>query len=501
MRPNGSKAGATIALYALFAILAIYLPLNTRGSFQFTERQGWLNYDMLADALLAKQFHLKLEVDPRRLQAEDPRDPSHPSPYLVDAIIWDAKYYFQHEPLPGILHAFWKTVTGLPCRTGLLVVLSASGVLIILAMLLLKLRRRFFAGTPWWIFWYVWTSFSLSAVQLYIVSRPVIYNEAVAMGSLFSLAGVLCIVSALNPEVMPFTGEYQAGELTGCNPQATCSVPFSQEVFGNGLRRYGLCALAGCCFGAAVCSRASLIVYPVSLFACSVALRPLPSLQPREYARLCFVFIFPLTLFVLSLLAYNFLRFGNPFDFGRGSVIFPSHGQYLYVTLGDNFFRLQHVPYQLYHYLLLLPDFHDSFPFVRMPAVSFNFEQSGILVQRELVCSIFVLMPVLILILPTPFILRYGQLDGRLSFVMISLAVTAAAVLGLLTFVVRSAIRYIYDFAPLLFVLAYCNLSYLWDWMQRSFYRKMVTTAALVFLFAMTVLSGLLMGVKTSLHG
>jgi len=68
--------------------------------------------------------------------------------------------------------------------------------------------------------------------------------------------------------------------------------------------------------------------------------------------------------FLAMLMTYNYLRFSSFLDFGRGHVILPWHQDYLYCIIGGNFFRLEHVPYQLSGYLFALPQLLSSFPFI-----------------------------------------------------------------------------------------------------------------------------------------
>ncbi len=306
-----TKAGKIILLYTCLLLVAVYLPLITKGSFQFNEIPGFPNYDMLASAFLSKQLHLKQEVDPRRLQAENPLDPSHPSPFQFDTVIWKEKYYLQHEPFPALLHAAWTALTGRPCTTGVMIFLSVSGVLIILSLLLMNLNRWYFKYSPPWIFWGIWTSFSLSSVQLYMVSRPVIYHEAIAMGSLLSLSGILFVMIALHADN----------------------------------KRTALLALAGSCFGAAVCCRASLIFYPITLLASIIAFRLFQKKRYKDIfqATLACIFFSGYIYFDITFIQFpkiwksNGLR-EKPFDFPviRGLSLFHLGEKHLQIKTCPN---------------------------------------------------------------------------------------------------------------------------------------------------------------------
>lgn len=448
-----------ILLFTCLLLVAVYLPLITKGSFQFNEIPGFPNYDMLASAFLSKQLHLKQEVDPRRLQAPNPLDPSHPSPFKFDTVIWKGKYYLQHEPFPALLHAAWTALTGRSCTTGVMIFLSVSGVLIVLALLLLNLNRWYFKSAPPWIFWGIWTSFSLSSVQLYMVSWPAIYHEAISMGSLFSLSGILFTMIALHSDN----------------------------------KRVGLIALAGSCFGAAVCCRASLIFYPITLLATIIAVRIFQKKHYKDIFRLFLPLLFFLGFFVLILFTYNFLRFGNPMDFGRNYLMFLSYEDYHYAILGKNTFRLKHVPIQLYLYLVSLPNISDAFPFFQIPyETRIRIDDALIVSQR--ICSIFLLIPIQILIFPTPFLYRYIKTKDDLSFLTNYFVVASASIFGLLTLFHYATVRYVYDFAPILFVIAFCNFCVYWDRIQGNPKKERIAQVIFACLISATILSGLLVG-------
>ncbi len=138
---------ALIALL-LILLLTFYCFLSTKGSFEFREIQNLMNYDMLAEALLSGQLHLKLEMDPDRAKAPDPSDPELPFHGLTDAIAFKGKYYLLQQPLPAAFHAIWTVFTGRSLATGIGVIANASGCLILLGLILLKIRSTFLLRLP-----------------------------------------------------------------------------------------------------------------------------------------------------------------------------------------------------------------------------------------------------------------------------------------------------------------------------------------------------------------
>jgi hypothetical protein len=453
-----------IVCTACMILLVIYAALDTKGSFNFHEPPGFMNYGMLAEAFVAGQLHLKQKVDPERLKSTDPLDPSTPYPFTFDAIIWDGKYYFHHEPLPGLIRAMILYTTGFALPTGAIVVTFVLGVLILLGELLCLIRRLYFPECPAWMIWYIWLSFALSGAQLYIASRPVVYHEAVAAGCFFVLAGSTLLVHGLSGA--------RHGVATLC--------------------------LAGICFGAAVACRASLVLYPVSFLLTFLAWSAIRRESLSITTQWALSFASPVFLWSAGLLAYNYLRFGNCLDFGKSHVIFPGYPVYLYLSSGGNFFSWKHVPYHLYHYLFSLPWIVGKFPFLRYPFE--EFWANGAYLVRELVCSVFITTPVLLLSLPFPFLFRRACVRDRLSLILVFFGVSSLAVLALLSAWFWAAARYYYDLTPILFILAFCNLAVFWDRIATSPRRKALAKVVLSLLFMGNVLMGLLLGLTGTMQ-
>ena len=383
---------------------------------------------------------------------------------MFDSIIWSGKYYFQHEPLPALIRVIFLYTTGLTIPTGAVVITFALGVFILLGALLSLMRRHYFPESPAWMLWYIWLSFALSGIQLYIVSRPVVYHEAVAEGCFFVLAGCTLLVSGLS-----------------------------------GARRgFMIPCLAGLCFAVAVACRALLVLYPVSFFLSFLAF---PALRRESVAATigwALSFAAPVALSIAGLFAYNYLRFGDCLDFGKCHVIFWSYPEYLYFSVGGNFFSWKHVSYHLYHYLLSFPSTVSKFPFLRYPYEAFWI--NGTYMIKQLVCSVFVTMPILLLSLPSPLLIRRLQTKDKLALIVIFFGVSSVAILAALSSFIGAAARYYYDFTPILFVLAFCNLAVFWDRVTTGSRSKTIARVVLSLLFIGNLLMGLLLGLTGTIE-
>ncbi len=441
-------------------LLILYVALDTRGSFRFQERPGYITYEMLAEAFVAGQLHLKQPVDPARLRSPDPLDPSTPYPAMSDLIIWKGRYYFSREPLPGLIRAIFLYKTGFAIPTGVVVVTFTFGALLLLGALLWMMRRQFFPESPGWMLWYIWISFALSGTQLYISSRPVVYNETVAEGCFFILAGCPLLVHALSAARHKL--------ITAC--------------------------LSGMCFGAAVACRALLVLYPACFLVIFLILSAIRRESIKTTIEWALSFGVPVAFWVAALLAYNYLRFGDPLDFGNSHVLFPLYSQFRYINVGGHYFSWKHVPYQLYYFLLSLPLIVNRFPYLRYPFEAFWTD--GIYLYRERVCSMFIAMPVLLLCLPLPFFFKHLQTKDRLFLILVFFGLSSLAILGVLSFSFGATARYYYDFTPILFVLAFCSLAVFWDRLTVSPRRKTLARAILSLLFVGNLFMGLLLGLS-----
>jgi hypothetical protein len=454
-----------IILSFSLAFLALYLAINTRFSFELSELKHYvINYDLLADAFLSGQLHLEKKVDPGRLNSPDPRDPSTPYPFWPDAIIWDGKYYVQHEPFPAVIHALWKVSTGLPLFSGAVVLIAAFGNLLLLGLLMWKIRDSFLPQAPSWIFFFTWVSFGLCGPQLYMVSRPIIYHEAISLGSLFVLSGTVMMLFSWTAS----------------------------------RRRTLLLVLAGLFLGAAVACRITLVIYPICYVLGLLAFSWLRRESIFDIVTRTICFSAPVLIFCMLLLLHNYLRFGSFLDFGRGHIIFPWYQDYLYCTLGGNFFRLQHVPYQLTGYLFALPRLLSSFPFI---GYSDSFIMNAdVYVVRMPDCSMFIMAPFLLLSTLVPVSLKYVKIREPLFQVLTLCACSPVIVFASLTFFMGATPRYLYDFTPLAFCSIFCGLSVVWTRGRLGHRTRGAAVMALCVIFILNVYAGIPLCLNSEFH-
>ncbi len=268
-----------LALQALVAWL--YVWFATAGTYGFAHRETDDYYDLLADAFLAGQLHLTVEPSPRLLQLPNPYDPAQNGPHrLRDASLYNGRYYLYWGPVPGLVHAAWKGLTGLPLGDGAGTLLFGLAGCLAFFMLARALRELAAPETPGWLVGMVYLCYAFGGVSLYLQVRADIYKEAILAGTSFTLAGLYIWLRAL-------AGRGPLG------PQL---------------------ALAGLLFGLGFGSRFTLLSYAAG--AGLVLVWQAARAPARATVSALLAFGLPAAGVLALLLLYNQARFGSPTEFG-----------------------------------------------------------------------------------------------------------------------------------------------------------------------------------------
>ena len=417
---------SAIVVISIFLLGFAYFAMNTRGTFRFYEVPRFPNYHMLAEAFLSGRLSLDIPVHPERLKYKYPADPFLPYPIVLDTIIFHGKTYFLQGPLPAAIRALALAVAGLRIPTGVMVIFPALGCFLLIGFMLHRVRKRFLPDSPIGILLLVWALFGLSGTQLYMVSRPIVYHEAIAWGGFLALCGAALVT-----------------------------------LFLTGKPRFRLLVFAGGFFGAAIASRGTFIFYPACFFLALGSYFVIKRNSAGSTVLKLAGFSFPTAVFVTLILAYNYLRFDNPFDFGIKHLctlkVFFQYG-----CIEGGFFRTAHVPYNLYNWFLRLPSFTAEFPFIEYPYVGFMHDGS-VLNVVEKVTSFFYMVPMLITTAASPWIARKMRHELEFMTLFAAFLLSSATPFFFLSFFVLAVARYLYDFTPLLFPIVFVSLAVIWE--------------------------------------
>ena len=252
-------------------------------------------YDQLARSFRAGHIDLATRPDSSLLALSNPYDPDarkgipglqvEQPGTIWDMSLYDGRVYLYWGPAPALLLSAIKFVYPAQVGDQVLTFAFLLGSFLFQALLLIKIRSRFFPSASAWtlIAGILLAGFINPAPWL--LNIPRIYEAAIAAGQFFLMGGLYFAFMGLDrPVLSPW--------------------------------RLALAALA---WGCAVGSRATLAI-PVAFLGVMVLLRLLlsPDRAQALRARLAPVgaFGFPFLAGAILLAWYNFVRFGSVFEFG-----------------------------------------------------------------------------------------------------------------------------------------------------------------------------------------
>lgn len=288
-----------------------------------------LQYELLAEALAHGSTALEIEPEPALTALENPYDvdarTASGANYIWDSVYYQGHFYVYFGVVPVLL--FYLPVyllTGHHIDTA--TVCLAVGLLFILgcALLLRAVLRRWFpkASTAAWLIG------MLAAVFLGgmpgLLGRPDIYEIAIACAVMFTVWGFSLWITASRPcshrRLLLLAGSTCLALVAGCRPQVTLLSVLMLPLFG---REYLL---------------------EKKLFSKKGA---------ADFA----IALLPYILAAAGLMAYNYVRFGSPFEFGAN---------YNLTSLDMTGRALQpgRIPQAVWNYLLASPIYIPIFPFL-----------------------------------------------------------------------------------------------------------------------------------------
>ena len=344
-------------------------------------------YQLLADAFGAGQTSLLVKPAPEMLALPDPYDPEANANYrLHDASLYRGKYYLYFGPTPAlVLFLPVRLLTGLALPSRAAVGLFCDFGFACSCLLLFLLARNEKWEMPEWLGAAAVLSMATVPGVAFLLIRPSFYEVAISGAYCFSMAGFLLTAWA---EARPLR-----------------------------------LAAAGLCFGLAAGCRpdAALI---------AVVMTAIAGLRFRRQPGSALAFAAPVAFCGVALAAYNYARFGSPFEFGIKYILlanradFQEHFGNALATVLPSIYGLLAAPTNL----------------------------------QPLAPSMGILRfaPIAILGLAAPAVLPMVRRSGT-RLAIAGMYLSAIGVLILLAFMGFVLGRYTVDFAPPLVCLAWCG--------------------------------------------
>lgn len=386
----------------------------------------WDYYRLLVRGF--RQGHLHLDYAPPRelIALADPYDPEQNAPYrLGDASYYKGRYYLYFGPTPAVtLMLPYALLTGRELPTGAAIYLFYLVTLGAMTGLWLAIRARYFPNSAAWIGAAGILGLGFATHLLTLLRRPMWWELAIVGGIAFTWLALVAVYRALH----------------GSRP------------------RWAMAA-AGLCLGLAVGSR------PVCLFATPILLAPLwrawrerrGESGPEEVRRgstwrqLALAAAVPLAACGVALMAYNYARFDNPFEFGQNYQLSGAYESKL------PHFRFAYVPHNAAAVFFQPLRWTWEFPFVQ--AWADTADVPGHMGSEE-IAGLLRTFPFLALAVLVPLCWR-GRMQSDAHAVRMTIGAMAGYFLPVcftvLCFFATTA-RYIADFASPLALLAACGL-------------------------------------------
>jgi hypothetical protein len=404
---------------------------------------GYYNY--LGRAFAHGHLHLPIQPSRELLALANPYDPAVPDSYkMQDMALFNGHYYLYHGAGPAvILFTPWRLLTGHDLPENFALFLLCFGGFLFSCGALLRIVALADAKPGPLLLTMMLVALGICQCVPYLLNRVFVYELAIG-GGYFCLSGAMFFLAG--------------------------SIESRRNVWW--------LAASGLMFGLAISCRPHLGL------AGAIALAGLMVSQNRTRSSLV-AFLAPLILVGAAVAAYNYQRFGNPFEFGIR-----------YLLTGENQNRIKlaagNVMPGLYFMLFCPPDFSPVFPWVRLALRNpFNSPDShfpaGYVIEPivgALYCAPFVVGAF--------FVVRASRLANVRTLLWIALA-SSAAVLLFLTATGFTTQRYEVDFLPLAVLAAVASFGILIA-RSRSIARAAVT-AGFGVLVAYSVIANFALGI------
>jgi hypothetical protein len=370
-------------------------------------------YNELAKAFL--HLHLAVAEAPAGLShLADPYDPAQNMAYqgaFHDLALYHGRLYVTWGPAPVVVLLVPLHLLGLAPSSSLTVALFAIAGLAF-ALGTLRVILGVLDRVPLWMGILAAAALVCCTTMPFLLRRPLVYEEAIAGGFCFAMAGLLIAVRTI--------------------AQRRASL--------------WLLGLMSLCFGLAAGSRPPLAAIALLLVPVFLALRG--SLDRRP---LLLALALPFGICAVLLLAYNVIRFGNPLEGGQSY-------QLTGIDLHDlHFGSASYLLPNLWGYVLSPPKPQILFPFLVLEPSPFSYPLSvpADYVADEITGGVLTMTPLLLFALALPWL--RGRAQARLGGLATPMLVAAGAGLLALLFLsyefYGSTERYEGDFAGV-FLLA-----------------------------------------------
>lgn len=371
------------------------------------------NYARLGDAFLHGQTYLRAAPSFELLSLLNPYEPRQREgvDFIWDAALYQGKYYFYFGPLPALFWCLIYMLTGHSMSdlqlSAMFAIFGTGFLVLLLAAVAQHLRSKYTAIA----LIFCAASLCFGTWMPFVLRRSAIYETAILGGYCFNALGLLLLWHGMTK------------------------------------KKFLLLGLASFCFGLAMCSRLSqgmnLLILGVAAFMIvtnKVKMAKLPAL-------LCLAL--PWLVCMEALWAYNYVRFGDPFDSGwRYTLAIPNQNTTKFRPLQPEKF-IANMYFYFFRPLEFTPNL--QFPFFHVNISPYGVQLFGTYYATtvEAVYGIFTNSPFSLWFLACPLIwLRRKHINTEVAAALWPATLFSFAAIAFLSVFFYTVQRYSLDMTP-----------------------------------------------------
>jgi len=188
-----------LPLAALTAVLALFYGWTASNGRPFGLGQPHEGlYNLLTDALVHGQLHLRVQPEPELFELSAPYEPGrNANVRLQDASLYRGKYYLYFGAAPALLLFVPWRLAGLgDLPEGLAAAFFATAGFVVWAVVLRRLVREHFAATPAWMRSVGYITLGLASVVPFALRGASVHEVAITAGYACLAGATWCFVTA-----------------------------------------------------------------------------------------------------------------------------------------------------------------------------------------------------------------------------------------------------------------------------------------------------------------
>lgn len=347
----------------LLLILAMFFGVLTFiNTYSANEEENKVYNELFVNALEKKQVYLIEKPSEEFMKLEDPyddltrRELKRDKDYLWDTAYYNGKQYIYFGILPALISFLpYHLITEKYLQISIVIFIFSILVLILLKEILTKIIKLFFDEVEFKIVVYSLIMLCSGSLVLYLNGIPRVYELVIIAGLYFVLQGIYFILK---------------------------SIEFDRKKYLN-------IFIGSLCLALSVACRptdlfASLLILPYLIYMLIQNIKNYRE-SPKSFYKLILAVGIPYITVGLSLMYYNYIRFGNVFEFGAKYQLTITN----MAKLGSRVFS---IPVGIATNLFSIPNFILKFPFI----VNHNnlIEFYGYYYIENMIGGVFIVAPI-----------------------------------------------------------------------------------------------------------